>query len=373
MKYHPGTKRKGYGNDIMMTNISTIKRLMEGFAQTVESSEATLNMLELEEDDFTPYEVLYLFQHILGMKVRYKPDEKVAFILFLQYQKIEIAYVLKKFSFKFHMREVDNHAEVNNEIKEKIKHAIELSQNVFTEDAESSIIERNVIFPNYYLRFERAFECLENQIEYNLSNRSDWPQNDHRADCFINSYALHIVSYIEHVSTLLYPFSDSYDAQIDLKSFVSQRMYDKIDCLFANPMSGGIQIKNKITRLNKYVRNPIAHGYLTRAYFGDVLIPDIGYIPMSLSNYKLSSQNYPFFPVNLEYQYNEMKEIKESFDYLMRQLYPNATEIIKSGLSINCDPKSRLEYLSVTQYSEYTEDFIASEQHKVDAMMNMEW
>ena len=346
---------------------------MEGFAQTVESSEATLNMLELEEDEFTPYEVLYLFQHILGMKVRYKPDEKVAFILFLQYQNIEIAYVLKKFSFKFHMREVDNHAEVNNEIKEKIKHAIELSQNVFTEDAESSIIERNVIFPNYYLRFERAFECLENQIEYNLSNRSDWPQNDHRADCFINSYALHIVSYIEHVLTLLYPFSDSYNTQTDIKSYVFQCIYDKIDSLLVILMSGDVQMKNKIAQLIKYVRNPIAHGYLTRAYFGDVLIPDIGYIPMSYSNYKLSSQNYPFFPVNLENQYHEMREIKGSFDNLVEKLYPNAITIIKSGLSIKCNPKSRQEYVSVIKNSDDTTDFVSRELYKVDVMMNMDW
>lgn len=356
----------------MITNRSTIKKLMEGFTQTSESSEETLQLVILE-DEFTPYEVLYLFQHLLGMKVGYRPHEKVAFILFMQYEKMEIAFVLNKLSFQFHIRETDNHAEIYNEIKAKIRQAIGLSQSEFTADAESSISARNVILPNYFLRFERAFECLEQQIENNLSNRSDWPLNEHIADCYINSYALHVVSYIEHISTLLYPFSDSYDAQMDIKSFVTQCIFNKLDCLFSGLPSEDMQIKDKLQQITRYVRNPVAHGYLTRVYFGDVLIPDLGYIPMSYSNYKLSSQNYLFLPVNLEYQYNELKKIKESFDYLVEQIYPNATEIIKSGLRIKCDSKSRLEYLSVTQDNVCTEDFILKEHNKLDIMINMDW
>ena len=92
-----------------------------------------------------------------------------------------------------------------------------------------------------------------------------------------------------------------------------------------------------------------------------------------LSNYTLSSQNYPFFPVNLEHQYSEMREIKDSFDNLVVKLYPNATTIIKSGLSIKCDPESRQEYVLVIRDSETTNDFISREQYKVDNMMNMDW
>ena len=149
-------------------------------------------------------------------------------------------------------------------------------------------------------------------------------------------------------------------------------IYDKIDA-FNELDVWGCRDKNKIAQLIKYVRNPIAHGYLTRAYFGDVLIPDIGFIPMSYSNYTLSSQNYPFFPVNLEHQYSEMREIKDSFDNLVVKLYPNATTIIKSGLSIKCDPESRQEYVLVIRDSETTNDFISREQYKVDNMMNMDW
>lgn len=351
----------------------TIKKLMEDFTQTNESTDETHNVLIRKEDEFTPYEVLYLFQHILGMKVRYKPHEKVAFILFMRYKEIDIAYVLNKFSFEFHLRKIDDHNEVYTEIKTKIREAIDLSQSVFTADAMRSIGNRNVILPNYYQRFRIAFECLEQQIENNLSNRSDWPLNEHRADCFINSYALHVVSYIEHVSTLLYPFSDSYDTQTDMKSFVTLCIFNKLDCLFSGRAAEDMQIKESLQQITKYVRNPIAHGYLTRVYFGDVLIPDLGYIPMSYSNYKLSSQNYPFFPVNLEYQYNELKKIKESFDYLVEQIYPNATEIIKSGLRIKCDPKSRHDYVSIIQDSDKTKDFISRELYIVDATMNMEW
>lgn len=357
----------------MSNNGSTINRLMEDFTQTTESSGEILNMVIRKEDEFTPYEVLYLFQHLLGMKVRYKPHEKVAFILFMRYKEIEIAFVLNKFSFEFHQSETDDHNEVYTEIKTKIRQAIILSQSEFIADAEVSITARNVILPNYYIRFERAFESLEYQIENNLKDRSDWPHNDHRADCFINSYALHIVSYMEHVLTLLYPFSDSYNSRIDIKSFVFQCIYDKIDSLLMILMSRDVEIKNRIAQLIKYIRNPIAHGYLTRAYFGDVLIPDIGFIPMSYSNYTLSSQNYPFFPVNLEHQYSEMREIKDSFDNLVVKLYPNATTIIKSGLSIKCDPVSRQEYVLVIQDSETTNDFISREQYKVDNMMNMDW
>jgi len=357
----------------MSTNGSTINRLMEDFTQTTKSSDEILNMVMREEKEFTPYEVLYLFQHLLGMKVRYKPHEKVAFILFMQYKEIEIAFVLNKFSFEFHQSETDDHNEVYTEIKTKIRQAIILSQSEFIADAEVGIAARNVILPNYYIRFERAFECLEYQIENNLNDRSDWPHNDHRADCFINSYALHVVSYIEHISTLLYPFSDSYDAQMDIKSFVTQCIFNKLDCLFSGLPSEDMQIKDKLQQITRYVRNPVAHGYLTRVYFGDVLIPDLGYIPMSYSNYKLSSQNYLFLPVNLEYQYNELKKIKESFDYLVEQIYPNATEIIKSGLRIKCDSKSRLEYLSVTQDNVCTEDFILKEHNKLDIMINMDW
>ena len=68
-----------------------------------------------------------------------------------------------------------------------------------------------------------------------------------------------------------------------------------------------------------------------------------------------------------------MREIKDSFDNLVVKLYPSATTIIKSGLSIKCDPVSRQEYVLAIQDSDTTNDFISREQHKVDIMMNMDW
>ena len=357
----------------MGKSIAAIISLMEDFTQPAESSDDILNMVYRDEDEFITYEVVYLFQRLLGMKVWYKPLEKVAFILFMRYKETDIAYVLSKLSFKFYQREIDEHDEIYNEIKEKIRNAIRLSQYEFKKDVERSIGDREVIFPNYTIRFERAFECLEVQVESNLNGGIDWPQYLHRADCFINSYALHLVSYMEHVLTLLYPFSESYDAQLDIKSFVTQNVSNKMESLFSGLPSDDMQIKDKLSQITKYVRNPIAHGYLTRAYLGDVLIPGIGYIPMSYSNYSLSTQNYPIIPVNLKHQYSEMREIKGSFDNLVEKLYPNATTIIKAGLDIKCDPKSRKKYMSVINNSDDTRDFILRELHRVYATINMEW
>ncbi len=366
----------------MNTSEEKIKELMIDFTQPIPVLENAFNQIItnsenfviIEEDEFEPYEVLYLFKHILGMEVDFKPFEKIAFILYFLYKDIEMAFVLQKFSFNLYMKKIINYESIYSELRTKICEAIKLSHELFKEEAKNSINESNIMFPNYYLRFKRAFECLEEQIEYNLTNKNDWPKSDHRADCFINSYAIYLVSYIEHITILLYPFSDFYDPHNDIRKFVvNMKIIKKIENIFPNILSENTQIKDKINKLMNYIRNPIAHGFLTKNYFGDVLISDIRYVPMSYSNYKLSIQNYLYIPFNLEYQYAEIKEIKDIFDSITEQYYPNGIEIIKSGLDIYCDTKSRNEYLLITKDREKTEEFIKRKSEEVDHLINMDW
>ena len=366
----------------MNTSIEKIKELMIDFTQPITFVEEAFNQIIInsedfiikEEDKFEPYEILYLFQHILGMKIDFKPFEKIAFILYFLYRNIEIAFVLQKLSFNLYIQKIINYESIYNELRTKIWEAIKLSNELFKIEAENSINKRNIVFPNYYLRFERAFECLEQQIEYNFTNKNDWPKCDHRADCFINSYAIYLVSYIEHITILLYPFSDYYDIQNDIKKFVvDTKIIEKIENIFPDILSENTLIKDKINLLINYIRNPIAHGYLTKNYFGNILIPDIGYVPMSYSNYKLSIQYYLYIPFNLEDQYTKMKEIKDIFDSITEQFYPNGIEIIKSGLDIHCDTKSQNEYLLITKDREKTKEYIIRKSYEVNYWINMDW
>jgi hypothetical protein len=59
-----------------------------------------------------------------------------------------------------------------------IKQAIELTHVEFEKDANKSIKDGNIIFPNYYIRFVRAFDCLEQQIEDNLQNTPKDPRGE---------------------------------------------------------------------------------------------------------------------------------------------------------------------------------------------------
>lgn len=262
----------------MEHNITTIKKIMKDFSQNPNSSSENLQRV-VGESEITAYEVLYLFDHLLGMKVEFMPIEKIAFIINLQYRNIDTAFELCKFGLNIKMREVENQKNIYDEMIATLTKAIELSQKEFQKDAEESIKKRNIILPNYTNRFLIALEYLEKQIEFNLTNSNDWPKNVNRADCYINSYSIHVISYIEHILSLLYPFSDYYDTQKNIKCFINKHLVDKIDCILSNQISENILIKEKITQVAKYIRNPIAHGYLTRNYFCEVQIPKLGYIP----------------------------------------------------------------------------------------------
>lgn len=353
------------------SSFNDVKALMREFSQEVLIGNETVNMVIRKEDDFAPFEVIYLFKTVMGMKVKFRPEEKVAFILYFHFRGILAAFVLRKLSFEFHLQEVDDHVSIYYDLKEVLSKSLRITNIAFKEESKKSITDRNVILPNYIHRFEQGFDTLEKYIESNLQNKCDWPLNIHRADCLLNSYAVHLMSYTEHLITLLYPFSYAYDKQPNLRKFVLERLSTKIDHILISLNTEDTSTKNRLVELYKHVRNPIGHGYLTKDYFGDVLVTGLGYIPMSFSDYKASSQNYHIIPIDLDDQYKELCEVRENFGLIVDKLYPCAIDIVKSGLGIKCDPESRKMYMRIIQIPDETQEYI--ENYQYDTMINMDW
>ncbi len=355
------------------SSFNDVEALMCEFSQEVLIGNEIVNMVIRIENDFAPFEIIYLFKTVLGMKVRFRPEEKVAFILYFHFRGILAAFVLRKLSFELHLQEVDDHISIYNELKEVLSKSLRITNIAFKEESKKSITDRNVILPNYIHRFEQGFDTLEKYIESNLQNKNDWPLNIHRADCLLNSYSVHLMSYTEHLITLLYPFSNAYNTHPNLRKFVLERLSTKIDHILTSLNTEDTLIKNRLLELYKYVRNPIGHGYLTKDYFGDVLVADLGYLPMSFSDYKISSQNYHIIPIDLDDQYKDLCDVRENFGLIVDKLYPCAIDIVKSGLGIKCDPESRKMYMRIIQNPDETQEYILRENYQYDTMINMDW
>ena len=347
------------------------------------------------ENPLDPNLLAYCFDVILGFDVRYRIFEKVNYIIDFDYKgtfatvghfkmsyrlSIETQYrdeIIASFEKVQPLLErlfmlIGEQAMISNEFSMENESCDYFSKLVFYEKRIESLVQRKRIIEE---KCYGKYDILETDGTYKrmrMKGSNYLRALEAEITYDIEAYIDTFFSALEHVLTLLYPFTDRFTTSKSYyKSYIRNTKWhweNKIQDVCGNSMPE--RITSALRRIKEVYRNHNAHGGFSREMMAYVQIPHFGRFPMYVGKeYLKGFVDGVSDRISYDMYLNAKKVFSEFWDVL-DTVYEIPMLFVRSGLPISIDTD---RYTENVDSMEQAERLISKMWFDLDNQSNMDW
>lgn len=351
--------------------------------------------IDFFENPLDPNLLAYCFDVILGFDVRYRICEKVNYIIDFDYKGTFASARHYKMSYRLSVEK-----QYRDEIISSFKKVHSLLEQLFTLIGEQALRNNDFSMKNESCDYFSKLKFYENRIE-NLVYRKkiikekcrgkyDIIEIDGKCKCMrpkgsdylfdleseitydIEAYVDTFFSALEHVLTLLYPFTGKFSAG---KSYYSNFIRNtkwhwekKIHDVCGNSMPD--RITSALRRIKEVYRNHNTHGGFSREMMAYVQIPNFGRFPMYVGKEYLRGFVDGCSDTISYKMYCDAKKVFSEFWNILDTVYEIPMLFVRSGLPISVDTERYTESVDSVEQAKW---LIGKMWFDIDNQSNMDW
>jgi hypothetical protein len=374
-----------------------VKEIFQGITKI--TSETTRNDKNCKEIGYgeiplSPELLAYCFDVILGFNVRYKIAEKVNYFIEFDYNGTYATVTQRKLSYC-----INADRKHVTEIIALLNKSKPILEQLFILLGEKALIENDFSMENeasQYLAkmdfYQKRIESLEARAtiikekckgQYDTINEFGYKymtpkgqgylRNLYNEEIYdIESYIDTFYSALEHILTLLYPFTDNFSLSNSYYKVYIRNTRWTWDCKI-NDVCGELITKElfeELRKIKEIYRNHNAHGGFSREMMAYVYIPKFGRYPLFVGKEYLKGFT-DGAPKQLSYDmYLQAKAVFVKFWEILDTNYTIPMMFIKSELPI---PVETNLYTKGITTSEHAQGYIDKTWFDIENQYNMDW
>lgn len=373
---------------VLLKDISVIK-------DTTQRNDDQCVEINFFENPLNPNLLAYCFDVILGFDVRYRIFEKVNCVIDFDYKGTFATVGHFKMSYRLSIQK-----QYRDEIIASFEKVRPLLEQLFMLIGEQALISNDFSMENesrdYFSKlafYEKRIEGLVQRkeiIEEKCRGKYDIIETDGKykhmrmkgSDYLraleaeitydIEAYVDTFFSALEHVLTLLYPFTDRFtESKSYYKSFIRNTKWhweNKIQDVCGESMPD--RITSALRRIKEVYRNHNAHGGFSREMMAYVQIPNFGRFPMYVGKEYLRGF-VDGYSDKISYEmYLDAKKVFSEFWETLDTTYEIPMLFVRSGLPISVDTDRYTENVDSVEQAEW---LIGKMWFDIDNQSNMDW
>lgn len=382
-----------------MDYINELKTLLQDITpateDTVKPQPSDTAVIDASSNPLNPNLLSYCFENILGFTVRHRIAPKVDYVVEFDYKGTLGCAESRKLGF-----DLTIHSMYRQELLERLGRAKELLSEYYLQCGKTALDQNNFTMYNETCGYMEKLNFYSNRISdlearlkaqkeeepikihaamkagenwTALFNRySEAAHANHQEQRYaIESYIDTYFSYLEHVLTLLYPFTPQFDQG---KSYYAQYIRNP-RWTWSKKLSdvGGDALKpfiEPLREIKEIYRNPGAHGMFTRELKVYAQIDGWGRYPMYLGKDYLRG----FVDDNpTELNYDRFCEIRALFERVtgaLRDTFPIPMIFVESGFQIPVDVNLLTQGITDPAAARRRIDYLY---YQLDNQLNMDW
>lgn len=373
---------------VLLKDISVIK-------DTTQRNDDQHVEINFFENPLNPDLLAYCFDVILGFDVRYRIFEKVNYIIDSDYKGTFVTVGHFKMSYRMSIEK-----QYRDEIIASFEKVRFLLEQLFMLIGEQTLISNNFSMKNessdYFSKlafYEKRIERLVKRkeiIKEKCRGKFDIIKTDGKSKCMqmkgseylheleleitydIEAYIDTFFSALEHILTLLYPFTHRFTTNKSYyKSYIRNTKWhweNKIQDVCGDTLSDRIIFA--LRRIKEVYRNHNAHGGFSREMMAYVQIPKFGRFPMYVGKEYLKGFVDGCSDKISYDMYLEAKKVFSEFWKMLDTLYEIPMLFIRSGLPIPVDTELYTKNADSVERAEWLIDKIWFD---IDNQSNMDW
>lgn len=372
----------------LLKDISTVS------AQTQRNDE-NREEIEYADNPLEPNLLAYCFDVILGFNVRYRIFEKVNYIIDFDYKGVFATVGHFKMSYRL---SIDK--QYKEEIISVFKQVRPLLEQLFMLVGEQALTNNEFSMknetPEYFTKlsfYEKRIKTLELRkhiVQDKCRGKYDVVKSDRGYTCMVpkgqdylrllrNEITYDIEAYIdtffsalEHVLTLLYPFTiASFLEKSYYRNYIRNTKWAwdaKIHDVCGTSMP--TDIVSELRRIKEVYRNHNAHGGFSREMMAYVQIPNFGRFPMYVGKEYLKGFFNGYSDTISYDMYLDAKKVFNEFWSNLDAQFEIPMMFIRSGLAIPIDTERYTDGIETKEQAEWT---IEKMWNDIDNQSNMDW
>ena len=377
---------------------SQIKSLLKGISTVSDQTERNNDncaVIQYAENPLEPNLLAYCFDIILGFDVRYKIAEKVNYIIDFDYKGTFATVGHYKMSYRL---SVDK--KYKEEIISVFSQVRPLLEQLFMLIGEQALANNDFSMkneaPEYFSKlsfYETRIEKLEqrkhivqdkcrgkyNVVKYDRGHTCMTPMGQDYLHSLHNEITYDIEAYIdtffsalEHVLTLLYPFTNMPSLE---KSYYRNYIrntkwaWDVKICDICGALMSE-EIVSELRRIKEVYRNHNAHGGFSREMMAYVQIPNFGRFPMYVGKEYLKGFINGYSDTISLQMYLDAKRVFNAFWSYLDTQFEIPMMFIRSGLAIPVNTEIYTNGIETREQAEWT---IEKMWYDIDNQSNMDW
>ncbi len=352
-------------------------------------------VIQYAENPLEPNLLAYCFDIILGFDVRYKIAEKVNYIIDFDYKGTFATVGHYKMSYRL---SVDK--KYKEEIISVFSQVRPLLEQLFMLIGEQALANNDFSMkneaPEYFSKlsfYETRIEKLEqrkhivqdkcrgkyNVVKYDQGHTCMTPMGQDYLHSLHNEITYDIEAYIdtffsalEHVLTLLYPFTNMPSLE---KSYYRNYIrntkwaWDVKICDICGALMPE-EIVSELRRIKEVYRNHNAHGGFSREMMAYVQIPNFGRFPMYVGKEYLKGFINGYSDTISHQMYLDAKRVFNAFWSYLDTQFEIPMMFIRSGLAIPVNTEIYTNGIETREQAEWT---IEKMWYDIDNQSNMDW
>lgn len=347
------------------------------------------------ENPLNPNLLAYCFDVILGFDVRYRIFEKVNYVIDFDYKGTFATVGHFKMSYRLSIEKqyrdeiiasfekvrplleqlfmlIGEQALISNDFSMENESRDYFSKLAFYEKRIESLVQRKRIIEE---RCHGKYDIIENDGKYKLMRMkgSDYLRALKAEITYdIEAYIDTFFSALEHVLTLLFPFTNRFaTSKSYYKSYIRNTKWhweNKIQDVCGESMPD--RIFSALRRIKEVYRNHNAHGGFSREMMAYVQIPNFGLFPMYVGKeYLRGFVDGCSNKISYE-MYLDAKKVFSEFWETLDTIYEIPMLFVRSGLPISVDTDSYTESVDNVEQAEW---LIGKMWFDIDNQSNMDW
>lgn len=361
-----------------------LKDILPLQVNTIKPPEGEIAILDYHNNPLNPHLLGYCFDNILGIEVHYRIYEKVNYVIEFDYKGTYGYVTHRKMSYNLYINKKYEKELLNlfYEIKPVLGEIFmeygkqSLENNNFTMVNESYQYNEKL---NFYCNRIEEIEKLRKSLDADISrDLLSYYSNMSREKIMEQKYAIEsyidtFFSFLEHVLTLLYPFTPHFNMQKSYGIHFIHNLrwtWDKKlkDVANDNEILNGYV--DKLREIKEVYRNRNAHGMFSRELEVYVQVEKFGRYPMYLGkNYLLGFIDD--FQISISYEkFMEIREVFESLIHELRQVYEVPMTFIEGCTSI---PVEVVLLTKGVDTKEKAKQLVDKYHYRMDNQSNMDW
>ncbi|MPM02396.1 hypothetical protein SDC9_48644 [bioreactor metagenome] len=387
----------------MDDKINKIKDLLKYFTNVDENTINTDNFYEVSyyENPLNPDLMEYCFNNILDFKVKKRVFEKINYIIKFDYKGTYGCVAHRKLSYIFY---------IDKDYKDEVLEILSIVKNeleeLFLDISKISLNNNNFTMENEYLYYFEKFTFYEERI-YKLNKKYNSIKDLSKIECksvkskllqdkevsytmeynkyhnrkrelvnellySIESYIDVFYSFLEHILTLLYPFSSKFDLAKSYFELIHNPRWTwdkKLTDIFE--LDDISTLLGELRKIKEIHRNRNAHGKFSRELKVYAHIDDFGRYPLYVGKQYLKGFTEGYKDIKLDFKlFLKYRNIFYKMFDLLEEKYLYPMIYINNYIDIPVDVSSLMKDINSKEDVEARIDRI---DYEINNQLNMDW